>query len=79
VPLGTLAEGIEGIVVRISEEDSQILGYLGSVHLVPGSTVCVKEVAPFDGPLLVSVAGSEHAISRQVAALVFVEIAPIAG
>ena len=77
-PLGTLAEGIEGIVVRISEEDSHILGYLGSMRLVPGSTVCVKEVAPFDGPLLVSVSGTEHAISRQVAALVFVEMAPIA-
>ncbi|HEY5517211.1 MAG TPA: metal-dependent transcriptional regulator [Coriobacteriia bacterium] len=78
IPLGTLAEGAEGTVVRVSEEDAHILSYLGSVHLVPGSLVRVKEVAPFGGPLLVAVSGVEHAVSREVAALVFVETAPAA-
>lgn len=73
VPLGTLPAGMSGTVVRVSEGDEQVLSYLGSVHLVPGSPVRVFEVAPFGGPLLVGVAGSEHALSREVAALVFVE------
>jgi DtxR family Mn-dependent transcriptional regulator len=75
VPLGTLSAGASGTVVRVSEEDDQVLAYLGSLHLVPGSPVRVKEVAPFDGPLLVTVSGAEHALSREVAALVFVETA----
>ena len=73
VPLGTLTEGTEGTVVRVSEEDEAVLAYFGSLHLVPGSTVCIKEVAPFAGPLLVTISGAEHAVSREVAALVFVE------
>lgn len=73
IGLGTLPEGTTGTVVRVSEEDDQVLSYLGSLRLVPGSPVRVIEVAPFGGPLLVSVAGSEHAVSREVAALVFVE------
>ncbi len=75
VPLGTLPEGASGTVVRVSEEDDEVLTYLSSLHLVPGSPIRVKEAAPFDGPLLVTVAGAEHAVSREVAALVFVEVA----
>ena len=73
VPLGTLPEGTRGTVVRVSEEDDKVLAYFGSLHLMPGSTICVKEVAPFGGPLLVTVSGVEHAVSREVAALVFIE------
>lgn len=75
VPLGTLPVDARGTVVRVSEEDEEILAYLGSLHLVPGSMVHVKEVAPFGGPLLVVVSGAEHAISREVAGFVFVEMA----
>ena len=74
IPLGTLQEGGSGTVVRVSEVDDQVLAYLGTLGLAPGSAVRVKEVAPFDGPLLVSIAGAEHAVSREVAALVFVEV-----
>jgi DtxR family Mn-dependent transcriptional regulator len=75
VPLGTLPEGASGKVVRVSEEDDEVLAYLGALRLVPGSPIRVKEVAPFGGPLLVTVSGGEHAVSREVAALVFVEVA----
>jgi len=74
VPLGTLPEGTVGTVVRVSEEDDQVLSYLSTLRLVPGSPVRVVEVAPFGGPLLVDAAGSEHPLSREVAALVFVEV-----
>jgi len=73
VPLGTLPEGARGTVVRVSEEDDQVLSYLSELHLVPGSPVRVVEVAPFGGPLLVEADGSKHPLSREVAALVFVE------
>jgi len=73
VPLSDLGAGSEGYVVRVSEDDHEIVAYLGSVGLVPGAKVRVLEVAPFGGPMLVVVPGAEHAVSREVAASVFVE------
>jgi DtxR family transcriptional regulator, Mn-dependent transcriptional regulator len=75
VPLFDLVVGASGLVVRVGEDDDALLSYLGSIGLVPGARVRVLEVAPFEGPMLVAVSGSEHAVSRQVAGLVFVEIA----
>jgi DtxR family Mn-dependent transcriptional regulator len=79
VPLFGLIAGSEGLVVRVGEEDDATLSYLSSIGLVPGVRVRVLEVAPFDGPMLVAVTGSEHAVSRQIAGLVFVEVAARAG
>jgi DtxR family Mn-dependent transcriptional regulator len=74
VPLSDLETGSEGLVIRVGEEDDDILSYLGSLGLMPGARVRVGEVAPFEGPLLVMVAGVEHAVSRQVAGHVVVEV-----
>ena len=74
-PLAELEAGAEGFVVRVSEDDDEIVSYIGSVGLVPGVRVHVLEVAPFGGPMLVVVPGAEHAVSREVAKSVFVEVA----
>jgi len=74
-PLAELAAGDEGYVVRVSEDDEKVVAYLGSIGLIPGARVRVLEVAPFDGPMLVVVPGSEHAVSKEVAKSVFVELA----
>jgi DtxR family Mn-dependent transcriptional regulator len=74
VELASLPAGSEGLVVRVSEDDDQVVTYLGSVGLVPGARVRILEVAPFDGPMLVVVPGAEHAVSREVARSVFVEV-----
>lgn len=78
-PLGELEAGAEGFVVRVSEDDDSVVTYLGSVGLVPGARVHVLEVAPFEGPMLVVVPGAEHAVSREVAMSVFVEVAGAGG
>lgn len=75
VPLAGLTAGAEGFVVRVSEDDDEVVAYLGSVGLIPGARVHVLEVAPFDGPMLVVVPGAEHAVSREIAKSVFVEVA----
>jgi DtxR family Mn-dependent transcriptional regulator len=74
-PLAVMPAGFEGVVVRVSEDDDAVVAYLGSVGLVPGARVRVLEVAPFDGPMLIVVPGAEHAVSREVAGSVFVEVA----
>jgi len=78
-PLADLGPGSEGFVVRVSEDDEKVVAYLGSIGLVPGARVHVLEVAPFDGPMLVVVPGAEHAVSREVAKSVFVELAGAGG
>lgn len=72
-PLSGALVGSDGLVVRVGEDDDAVLAYLGTIGLVPGAHVHVRELAPFSGPLLISVGGVEHAVSREVADTVFVE------
>lgn len=73
VALSTLEAGAEALVLRVGEDDDAVVTYLGSIGLVPGARVAVREVAPFGGPLLVVVSAAERAVARDVAATVFVE------
>jgi len=72
-PLSELAAGDVARVVRVGEDDEAILSYIGTLGLYPDARVSVVEAAPFDGPLLVSVDGTQHALSREIAAAVSVE------
>jgi DtxR family Mn-dependent transcriptional regulator len=72
-PLCDVASDSPFIVVRVAEESDEMLGYLGSLGLRPGTVVTVVERAPFDGPLTVDVAGARTAIAREVARLITVE------
>lgn len=74
VPMAGLETGAEGTVVRVAEDDDEVVSYLGSVGLMPGARITVLEVAPFEGPMLIVVRGAQHVVSRDVAASVFVEI-----
>jgi DtxR family transcriptional regulator, Mn-dependent transcriptional regulator len=67
-PLSTLEAGAKATVERIPDGDGELLRYLSKLKLTPGSRLEVRVSAPFDGPLTVRVGGSDHAISRQLAA-----------
>lgn len=62
-----LGPGERGEVGCIAEEDGDLLRYLGSLGLVPGTSVQVESVAPFGGPLLVRVGDAQYALGREVA------------
>ena len=72
VPLSSLAAGEAATVARVKPADPELLRYLGDLGLYPQVTVTVEAVAPLDGPVTVTVAGQRHAISRAVAAQVYV-------
>jgi DtxR family Mn-dependent transcriptional regulator len=55
-------------VASVPEEDAEMLVYLADQGLVPGAAVVVEEIAPFNGPVTVTVEGVKRAISREVAA-----------
>jgi DtxR family Mn-dependent transcriptional regulator len=71
-PLAELLAGEEGVIGCIAEEDGELLRYLGSLGLLPDTPVEVESIAPFGGPLLVRVAGSQYALGREVAGKILV-------
>ena len=71
-PLVELGAGEHSVIGCITEEDGELLRYLGSLGLLPETPVAVESVAPFGGPLLVRVADSQYALGREVAGKILV-------
>jgi DtxR family transcriptional regulator, Mn-dependent transcriptional regulator len=72
VPLSEVPAGAGASILSVAEDDETLLAHLASLRLFPGAHVDVVEVAPMDGAMLVAVAGSPHALSRDVAGRVIV-------
>lgn len=68
-----LNEAEQGIVVKITEERSDLLHYLDTIGLVPGVSVEVLEKAPLNGPITIKVDATGCAISREVASTIKVK------
>ncbi|MBN1641792.1 MAG: metal-dependent transcriptional regulator [Anaerolineae bacterium] len=75
VPLTALAAGQCATVAYIGREDPALLRYLGQLRIRPGAEIAIDEIAPFDGPLTVRIAGAAHMIGRSVAETVHVRAA----
>jgi DtxR family Mn-dependent transcriptional regulator len=71
-PLSALAPGARAVISRVPDGDGDVLRYLAELKLTPGKRVEVRQAAPFEGPLTVRVDGTEHAISRELAAKIAV-------
>jgi DtxR family transcriptional regulator, Mn-dependent transcriptional regulator len=71
-PLSDLDVGDAAVIGCITEESGEFLRYLGSLGLLPDTPVEIESVAPFNGPLLVRVAGSQYALGREVACKIMV-------
>jgi DtxR family transcriptional regulator, Mn-dependent transcriptional regulator len=72
MPLSALGPGEKATIERVPDGDGELLRYLSGLKLTPGSRIEVREAAPFEGPLTVRVGGTEHAISRELAARIAV-------
>ena len=66
-PLHALEPGERSTVRRVPD-DTALLRYLLELGLLPGASVEVVHVAPFDGPITVSSEGAQHAIAYELAA-----------
>jgi DtxR family Mn-dependent transcriptional regulator len=74
--LADLAVGASGVVVRVADEDPEMLRYLGELSILPGKRVTVKSRAPYDGPITLGAGRQEMSIGPVLAAHVLV--APVA-
>ena len=68
-PLSEAEAGRAYILVRVLSQERERLAYLGGLGLNLNVEMYLREQAPFDGPLLVEVAGEEHALAIEMAAL----------
>lgn len=73
IPMTDLREGQSCVVAEVSDTDSALLRHLGSFNLYPGTAFRVVEVAPFEGPFTIDIAGQQVVIGREVAKHVFVD------
>jgi DtxR family Mn-dependent transcriptional regulator len=71
--LAELDEGNGARVVQVSDDDPEMLRYLGELAIVPGTEVIVVSKAPYEGPITLRVAGNRLSIGPALAAQVRVE------
>jgi DtxR family Mn-dependent transcriptional regulator len=72
IAISNLKENQEGKVAFI-RGDNKILRRLLDMGLTPGTRISVNRIAPFKGPIEISVRGSKLALGEEVAGNVFVE------
>ena len=70
----SLQPGDEGLFVRVSDSDPEMLRYLAERGISPGERFTVRERQPFGGPLFVLFGEREHAIGGQLAGAMHVEV-----
>ncbi|MCP4428689.1 MAG: metal-dependent transcriptional regulator, partial [Chloroflexi bacterium] len=61
-------------IIRIHPESALLLEYLASHNVMPGRKAHIDEIAPFNGPIMVTIEDEKHALGQEVAAHIFVRI-----
>ena len=72
-PLSDAAVGCRLVVQRVSDSDHDLLEYLESISLLPGSHVMVLDRSRIDGALTIRVEGCQAVIDFRAASHIFVE------
>jgi DtxR family Mn-dependent transcriptional regulator len=60
------------VVVEVDDHNPELLRYLGSLGLFPGTELLLLECAPFDGPFTLDVGGQQHSLGQQAAQSILV-------
>ncbi len=71
-PLAALEPGEKARIVRVEDEDPELLRYLGSMRFVPGTTVHCLKKEPYDGPLTIRAGSKSHVIGLPLAQRILV-------
>jgi DtxR family Mn-dependent transcriptional regulator len=74
VALTAVQPGQSGTICRIYPESTLLLDYLAGRNLKPGSPFTVREIAPFNGPIMVECCRQVHPLGQEIAAHIFVAI-----
>ena len=72
--LYALESGEQGVFVRISDSDPEMLRFLGERGIAPGASLEVIDKQPFDGPLFVQFGDTVHVLGGALARAMRVEL-----
>jgi DtxR family transcriptional regulator, Mn-dependent transcriptional regulator len=75
-PLYDLAPGDRAVVALPGSTDPEVAMFLDGLGARPGVELEVREKHPFDGPIVVSVDGSERTLGEKVARQILVRVTP---
>jgi DtxR family Mn-dependent transcriptional regulator len=67
VPLDQFPIGAKGTIAEVSDQDPEFLRYLTKLKLAIGSTIRVRERAPFNGPIVLELGSETIAIGHDAA------------
>jgi Fe2+ transport system protein FeoA len=67
--------GARGTIARVYPESTLLLDYLAAHDIKPGAVIAFDEVAPFNGPLMVTVHDRSLALGREIAASIYIQAA----
>ena len=70
--LNDLVPGEKATIVRVEDEDPELLRYLATLRFVPGATVSCLKKEPYEGPLTIRVGSKTHIVGPPLAARIFV-------
>lgn len=73
VPLVQLEVGVNARIMRVADEDPDLLRHLADLTLTPGCTVVVLEQAPFGGPIKLQAHGRPIVIGPALAERLLVQ------
>lgn len=71
--LAELGAGYGARVVRVSDDDPEMLRYLAELAIIPGTELVVVSRAPYEGPISLRISGHLLAIGPALASQVMVE------
>jgi len=79
-PIVAMEPGQRGLLRRVGVHDASVLRYLSQLKLTPGRTVTLVDLAPFDGPVTLELAGDHdprngaatQVLGRQLAEQLFI-------
>jgi len=69
-PLINLNPKERGIIVKITDEESDILEHLATLGIMPGVVIEVDRKAPFDGPITIRVGDASHTLEHEIASII---------
>ena len=74
VPLIQQRAGFTGIIRCVDTDNSDWLKYLGDEGLMPGTSVTLKNIAPYGGPVTIGTPTGTVSLGRNLAELILVEL-----
>jgi len=72
IKLSELRSEDDGEVVKVAENSQELLRYISTLGLVPGTRIHIEQVAPFNGAYLVKIKDSCYALGKEIADKIWV-------